>query len=362
MTSNYRSLFWTVFSSLGWLLVNNNLLAAVTCFDSTEECIEGKDEIRYIENVPVNPGCWKKRVIHECHEESANNCKILREQNCSQVDAKCKIMLSGSCVVQEATYQCPQQKCETIKTTCMKNIFCLDGNCAPTSATKNNNFDQAVASLAAVAEAAQEVAKQNKENPVIFTGQAMECSRNVASGITKNCCGISPSGFLEGKILKCDDEEKELAKRKEQGTAIYIGEYCHTRDPVLKICTSHHEAYCAFDNKIARIVQQDGRRGQLGIGFGHAGKGAKLDCRGITPEELSSMDFKKMDFSPLYKDIKSNLKIPDVAKMKPTTSNLSTNLQDFQTSGLIKQIDRESDVGLMAAERIKDFYGARAKK
>ena len=345
------------------LILSNNILAAVTCFDSTEECVEGKDEVRYIENVPVNPGCWKKRVIHECRAEATNDCQQLRTQGCSQVGAKCKSKIGESCVVQEATYQCPQQKCETIKTPCMKNIFCLDGTCAPTSATKNHNFDQAAAYLAAVAEAAQEVAKQNKENPVIFAGRAMECSRNVASGITKNCCGISPSGFLEGKILKCDDEEKELAKRKEQGTAIYIGEYCHTKTPKpLEICTSHHEVYCVFDNKIARIIQHDGRRGQLGIGFGHAGKDTKLDCRGITPEELASMDFKKMDFSALYSDIKNNLKIPNMAKMKPTGSKLPTNLQDLQTSGLIKQIDRGSDVNLIAAERIKDFYGERTKK
>ena len=335
----------------------------ITCSNSTEECVEGKDEVRYVENIPVSPSCWKRRVIHECREEATNDCQQLRTQGCSQVSARCKSKIGSSCVVQEATYQCPQQKGEAIKVPCAKNLFCLDGTCAPTSATKNNNFDQAAAYLAAINEAAKDAAKQNDRNAAIFTGRALECSRNVASGITKNCCGISPSGFLEGKILKCDDEEKELAKRKEQGTAIYIGEYCHTKTPKpLEICTSHHEAYCVFDNKIARIVQQDGRKGQLGIGFGHAGKDTKLDCRGITPKELARMDFKQMDFSPLYNKIKNNLKIPDVAKMKPTRSNLPTNLQDLQASGLIKQIDKESDVNLIAAERIKDFYGERIKK
>ena len=363
MTFNHRPLFRTIFfSSLGLLLISDNIFAVVTCFNSTEECVEGKNEVRYIENVPIDPGCWKKRIVYECREEAANDCQQLRTQGCSQISARCKSMLGNSCVVQEATYQCPKQKCEPMKIPCTKNLFCLDGNCATTSPTKNNNFDQAVAYLAAAAEAAKEVAKQNREHPVIFAGRAMECSENVISGVTKDCCGISPSGFLEGKILKCDDEEKELAKRKEQGTAIYVGEYCHTKDPILKICLSHHKAYCVFDSKIARIIQHDGRRGQLGIGFGHAAKDSKPDCRGITPEELGKMDFKQMDFSSLYDDIRNNLKIPNPASLKPTLTNLPTNLQGLQTSGLVGTVDRESDTGLIAAERIKDFYAERAKK
>ncbi len=351
MTYKYSLLFCS-------LIISNSISATITCVSSIEECVEGKDEVRYIENVPVNPGCWKKRVIHECHEEATNDCQQLRTQGCSQISAKCRSKIGEACVVQEAIYQCPQQKCETVKIPCAKNIFCLDGNCAPTSATQNNNFDQAVAYLAAAAEAAQDVARQNKENPAIFTGRAMECSRNIASGITKNCCSISGSGLLEGTLLKCDDEERELAKRKEQEAVIYIGEYCHSE--VLGVCTSYHKAYCIFDNKIARIVQQDGRRGQLGIGFGHvSGNSANLNCRGITPDELASMDFKQMDFSSLYKGIKSNLKIPNAANVKPMKS---INLQDLQTSVLAKEINKESPMGLRAAERIKDFYGDRTKK
>ena len=74
------------------------------------------------------------------------------------------------------------------------------------------------------------------------------------------------------------------------------------------------------------------------------------------------MDFKQMDFSSLYNDIKSNLKIPNAASMKSMGARLPTNFQDLQSSGLNKKIDRESSMGLTAAERIKDFYGERTKK
>jgi conjugal transfer mating pair stabilization protein TraN len=62
--------------------------------------------------------------------------------------------------------------------------------------------------------------------------------------------------------------------------------------------------YCVFPSKIARIVQVEGRRNQLGIGFGVVGDDyAHPDCRGITPEELSKLDFGKMDFRSLYNDM-----------------------------------------------------------
>ena len=327
MTSKHPS---SMVFLMGISLVTN-ATAIITCHSPKEECIDGQ-QVRDIDNFPVELDCWRKRVIYACHAAVENNCQPLREQKCSQVGAQCKTIFNGTCVVQEATYQCPKQKCENIKIPCAKNIFCLEGDCVPISATKNNNFDQTVASLAAVAKAAQDMAKQNDRNSTIFAGRAMECSKNIISGVTKNCCGINASGFLEGVLLHCSDEEMELAKRKEQGTAIYIGKYCHNK--VLRVCTSHHQAYCVFDSKIARIVQQEGRKGQLGIGFGHVGgDAANLDCRGITPDELASMDFKKMDFSPLYDDLKHNLKIPNV-----------------------------TDIGLKAAEKIKDFYSERTKK
>jgi conjugal transfer mating pair stabilization protein TraN len=45
-------------------------------------------------------------------------------------------------------------------------------------------------------------------------------------------------------------------------------------------------SYCQFDSKLAQIVQQQGRNGQLHIGFGGA---SSPDCRGITVAELQGL-------------------------------------------------------------------------
>ena len=57
--------------------------------------------------------------------------------------------------------------------------------------------------------------------------------------------------------------------------------------------------YCVFDNKLARIIQYQGRSGQLGIGFGGA---SSPDCRGITVDELQKIDFNAMDYSDFTKN------------------------------------------------------------
>ena len=60
--------------------------------------------------------------------------------------------------------------------------------------------------------------------------------------------------------------------------------------------------------KLSRIIEEQGRRDQLGIGFGSA---ETPNCKGMTPEQLQAIDYDKIDFSDLYNDIKNNTNFPD---------------------------------------------------
>ncbi|EFB9798787.1 conjugal transfer protein TraN, partial [Escherichia coli] len=60
--------------------------------------------------------------------------------------------------------------------------------------------------------------------------------------------------------------------------------------------------------KLAQIVQQQGRNGQLRISFGSA---KHPDCRGITVDELQKIQFNRLDFTNFYEDLMNNQKIPD---------------------------------------------------
>ena len=329
---------------------------AATCYNPKTECVEGR-ATRDKDGVSVMLDCWRYRTTYECKESSDNNCKQLRDQGCSQTQANCRTMWAGSCAVQDETFSCPVERCdEAGEIVCGKDLFCVGGGCFAATPTKNKKFDKAAASLDALNAAADEIKKQNTDNPQIFAGRVMECSSYALPGITKDCCNDN-SG-----LFSCDTEEKELSQMKKTGRAIEIGEYCNNKEPITKTCTSHHTAYCVFGSRIARIIQNDGRRKQLGIGFGYVNDDAKssyVDCRGITKDELAQMKFDQMDFSELYAEIrkKAEVSLPTNETLKQKTGSSTYDSLKERSAKTVAGFTSEQKVG----DRIGQFY-ERAKK
>ncbi|MFA0108264.1 conjugal transfer protein TraN, partial [Vibrio splendidus] len=145
--------------------------------------------------------------------------------------------------------------------------------------------------LAALAEAADGLG----DPPVIFTGQGMQCT-DKAFGFA-DCCKDSGWGASLG-LDECNEEEKALGQAKEQGITISLGSYCASS--VLGVCTRKKKTYCVFDSKLARIIQEQGSQGQLGISLGTA---QSPICGAITPEQLQEIDFEILDFSDFYDDM-----------------------------------------------------------
>ncbi|MCX0980808.1 conjugal transfer protein TraN, partial [Escherichia coli] len=136
-----------------------------------------------------------------------------------------------------------------------------------------------------------------------FTGQAKFCKK-AAAGYS-NCCKDSGWGQDIG-LAKCNSDEKALAKAKSNKLTVSVGEFCSKK--VLGVCLEKKRSYCQFDSKLAQIVQQQGRNGQLRISFGSA---KHPDCRGITVDELQKIQFNRLDFTNFYEDLMNNQKIPD---------------------------------------------------
>ena len=70
-----------------------------------------------------------------------------------------------------------------------------------------------------------------------------------------------------------------------------------------------------------------GRRAQLGIGFG---KGKYSNCSGITPEQMQLIKFENINFSEFYEEIQHKLKSPNTQQ---TISQISQRLKDFYNQG-----------------------------
>lgn len=231
------------------------------------------------------------------------NFHLARNPACTLASRQCAFYSDeGTCLHEYATYSCESKTSGKVMV-CGGDVFCLDGECDKAQSGKSSDFGEAVSQLAALAAAGKDVAALNGVDVRAFTGEAKFC-RKAAAGFS-NCCKDGGWGQDVG-LAKCNSEEKALGKAKDNKLTVSVGEFCSKK--VLGVCLQKKRSYCQFDSKLAQIVQQQGRNGQLRIGFGSA---KHPDCRGITVDELQRIKFDKLDFTNFYEDLMKNQKIPD---------------------------------------------------
>ncbi|RPD91751.1 conjugal transfer protein TraN [Candidatus Pantoea deserta] len=268
----------------------------------------------------VYSDCWGYTTQWNVFEDDTNTCQAyIDDPNCSEGTRTCTQKIGNLCVYSKLTYQCAH----TVKSTgyvCGSEFYCSDGSCSAMQAGQNQNFEMAVSQLAALAAAGKDFAGMDPNSVTAFTGKAMAC-RKSAAGFS-NCCKSGGWGQSAG-LAHCNTEEKEIGTGKEKKLVVKVGSYCSKK--VLGVCLQQKEGYCVFDSKLARIVQEQGRRDQLGISFG---SGESPDCRGIKVAELQGIKFDHIDFSDFYDDLNSNIRLPDQdALNQRITSDIQNSLK-----------------------------------
>ncbi len=248
--------------------------------------------------------CWAYRDTYVTQSADKGTCQTYTDNPaCTLVSHQCAFYSEeGACLHEYATYSCESRTSGKVMV-CGGDVFCLDGECDKAQSGKSNDFAEAVSQLAALAAAGKDVAALNGVDVRAFTGEAKFC-RKAAAGFS-NCCKDGGWGQDVG-LAKCNSEEKALGKAKDNKLTVSVGEFCSKK--VLGVCLQKKRSYCQFDSKLAQIVQQQGRNGQLRIGFGSA---KHPDCRGITVDELQKIQFDRLDFTNFYEDLMNNQKIPD---------------------------------------------------
>ncbi|ECH5875826.1 type-F conjugative transfer system mating-pair stabilization protein TraN [Salmonella enterica] len=272
------------------------------------ECIEpGSTKTVVVEGKPyqVTQACWKYKDTYMTQAADNGTCKTyMNNPACTLASRTCAFTAEdgSGCLHEFATYSCETRTSGQVMI-CGGDTFCLDGDCERAQNGKNNDFAPVVSALAALAAAGKDVAAINSVNVRAFSGSAKFCKK-FAAGFS-NCCKDGGWGQDVG-LARCSSEEKALGKAKENKLTVSIGEFCSKK--VLGVCLEKKRSYCQFDSKLAQIVQQQGRNGQLHIGFG---KASSPDCRGITQTELQQINFEALDFSNFFDDLQKNKKIPD---------------------------------------------------
>ncbi|HBC5730363.1 TPA: type-F conjugative transfer system mating-pair stabilization protein TraN [Escherichia coli] len=255
----------------------------------------------------VYSDCWAWKDTYLKQEADNGSCDVyMKNPACTASRVNCQEKSGSTCLQEEVTFSC-EKKVTGEAQLCSGQLVCANGECDAIENGTSDGFGKAISALAAVMAAAQDVAAMNDVNVRAFTGKPVECRMAIAG--FNNCC--KDSGWGQGiGLAHCDSEEKALGKAKEKLLTVYVGTYCSKK--ALGVCLQKKKAYCQFDSKLAQIVQAQGRKGQLGIGFG---SGKHPDCRGITVEELQSLRFDRMDFSNFYSDLNAGTTIPSDSEL-----------------------------------------------
>ncbi|EDA1880768.1 type-F conjugative transfer system mating-pair stabilization protein TraN, partial [Salmonella enterica subsp. enterica serovar Typhimurium] len=242
------------------------------------ECSEpGGTKTGVMEGKPwsLTEACWAYRDKYVTQSADNGTCQAYVDNPaCTLATRQCAFYSGeGTCLHEYATYSCESKTSGKVMI-CGGDVFCLDGECDKAQSGKSNDFGEAVSQLAALAAAGKDVAALNGIDVRAFTGQAKFCKK-AAAGYS-NCCKDSGWGQDIG-LAKCSSDEKALAKAKTNKLTVSVGEFCSKK--VLGVFLEKKRSYCQFDSKLAQIVQQQGRNGQLHISFGSS---KHPDCRGIT--------------------------------------------------------------------------------
>lgn len=279
-------------------------LKETTCVDPGEDRSVTQSGITFTEH----SDCWQYSDAYATATNSTGNCSaLMNDRNCTRATTACTEMESGVCVHQSESWQC-QKTYTSGGLLCGGDYYCKTGDCNDANGAGDNGFDEAVAKLAGLASAGDEVASsQDQVNVKAFTGNTMRCHKAFAG--FSNCCKDSGWGQDVG-LSHCNSDEMALGKAKAKKVTVRVGERCDHK--VLGVCVQKSQVYCVFQGKLARIIQEQGRRDQLGVSFG---SGDNPDCRGITVPELQNINFDRINFSDFYDDLMNNQKIPDTDAM-----------------------------------------------
>lgn len=274
-----------------------------------------QNETRTIQGEPIIRDHFEERYEYACFKTSSQSCRALREKGCYQTNSVCKEKIGNTCVLWEQTYRCPSVKKtpKSYRSSNNANPFCLSGNCTDTSYRSNQDLFEVMSQMSVLKEAQNDLRKFS----TIFKGTDRRCTRNCID--FRDCCGSGKGWGVSLKLSSCDAEEKELRELRDKNRCVMVGTYC--AEKVLNQCIRKKTTFCCYASELAKIIQEQGK-GQLGLVFGSP---ENPQCQGLTAEQLSKIDFTKVNFSDLFQDIAASSKVPNVQKI---TEGIQRSMKD----------------------------------
>ena len=316
--------------------------AMCTAAAAGEVCTEGP-ETRIIDGVPVTQACWAWKRDFTCNVMSAGN-------DCGDLDAnrQCTFLREdclddpqqGACKVKEKVYRCPTPDTPTSNAPqyiCGDDVYCINGDCEPITREASTEFKDALVALHAIDDASKGF---DPNNLPVFWGTRDPCHKPVFGLI--NCCAGKVSGALTVAaggaalaggpvaiaalatpflaLFACSQDEMKLDIKDRMGFCHKVGTWCSSS--FLGICKTKKTAYCCFESKLSRVLQEQGRV-QLNKPWG---KPKNEQCKGFSIAEFQRLDLSKMDFTEVYADFLDAAKLPDEVQ---TMTEIQSKIQNY---------------------------------
>ncbi|RSU30394.1 conjugal transfer protein TraN [Sphingomonas koreensis] len=316
--------------------------AMCTAAAAGEVCTEGP-ETRIIDGVPVTQACWAWKRDFTCNVMSAGN-------DCGDLDAnrQCTFLREdclddpqqGACKVKEKVYRCTTPDTPTSNAPqyiCGDDVYCINGDCEPITREASTEFKDALVALHAIDDASKGF---DPNNLTVFSGTRDTCHKPVFGLI--NCCAGKVSGALTVAaggaalaggpvaiaalatpflaLFACSQDEMKLDIKDRMGFCHKVGTWCSSG--FLGICKTKKTAYCCFESKLSRVLQEQGRV-QLNKPWG---KPKNEQCKGFSIAEFQRLDLSKMDFTEVYADFLDAAKLPDEVQ---TMTEIQSKIQNY---------------------------------
>lgn len=316
--------------------------AMCTAAGAGEVCTEGP-ETRIIDGVAVTQACWAWKRDFTCNVMSAGN-------DCGDLDAnrQCTFLREdclddpqqGACKVKEKVYRCPTPDTPTSNAPqyiCGDDVYCINGDCEPITREASTEFKDALVALHAIDDASKGF---DPNNLTVFSGTWDTCHKPVFGLI--NCCAGKVSGALTVAaggaalaggpvaiaalatpflaLFACSQDEMKLDIKDRMGFCHKVGTWCSSS--FLGICKTKKTAYCCFESKLSRVLQEQGRV-QLNKPWG---KPKNEQCKGFSIAEFQRLDLSKMDFTEVYADFLDAAKLPDEVQ---TMTEIQSKIQNY---------------------------------
>ncbi|WP_281061356.1 conjugal transfer protein TraN [Sphingobium sp. Sx8-8] len=283
--------------------------------------------------------CYAEDPRSDCGTLEANPQCSWKYDNCLDEEPS-----GEACKMTERVFRCPVPEGtvrQPSKYVCGDDVYCINGDCEAIQREASSEFKDALTALHAIDTAGKDF---DPDDMHVFPGTRDTCHKPIFGVV--NCCagkvsgllplgigGAALAGALNGNVAAlagvatqflttflCSTGEKMLDVKDRMGFCTFVGSYCSSS--LLGVCTTKRKAYCCFESKLSRILQEQGRP-QINKPFG---KPKHERCEGFTVDEFSRLDLSAMDFTDVYSDFMDAAKLPDEVQ---TVADIQQKIQAY---------------------------------